>query len=77
MLLLGDHPEVHGPEAALLEVDALNLDGYHLFHATRAELLIELGAAEKSRAASARALELTTNPAERAVLERRLAELDA
>src|SRR2546421_5865163 len=70
---------VQGAAEALAEVDALasELAGYHLFHATRAELLIELGAAEKSRAASARALELTTNPAERAVLERRLAELDA
>jgi len=70
---------VRGAADALVEVDALagELAGYHLFHATRAELLIELGAAEKSRAASARAIELTTNPAERAVLERRLAELDA
>ena len=36
---------VAGPERALAEVDALedDLDRYHLFHATRAELLRELG----------------------------------
>jgi len=65
---------VAGPEAALAEVDALagELDGYHLFHATRAELLFELGRREQSRAAEVRALGLTANRAERRLLERRL-----
>ena len=31
--------EVAGPGPALAEVDALDLDGYHLFHAIRADLL--------------------------------------
>jgi RNA polymerase sigma-70 factor (ECF subfamily) len=35
--------EVRGPAAALAAVDGLELDGYHLFHATRAELLQRLG----------------------------------
>ena len=45
---------------------------YYLFHATRAELFRDLGRHEEGRAALARALELTTNPAERALLQRRL-----
>jgi predicted RNA polymerase sigma factor len=59
---------------ALSEVDALaaKLDGYHLFHAARAELLRDLGCAEQARAADERALTLTANPAERSVLRRRL-----
>jgi predicted RNA polymerase sigma factor len=65
---------VAGPSVALAEVDALapQLDGYHLFHATRAELLFELGRREQSRAAEVRAIGLTANRAERALLERRL-----
>ena len=65
---------VGGPEAALAEVEALvpDLDGYHLFHATRAELLLELGRREQARAAELRALGLTVNRAERSLLERRL-----
>jgi RNA polymerase sigma-70 factor (ECF subfamily) len=63
-----------GAEAALPEVDALRemLDDYYLFHATRAELLRDLGRDGECRAALARALELTANPAERALLQRRL-----
>ena len=65
---------VAGPAHALAEVDSLedDLDGYHLFHATRAELLRELGRTEDARAADRRALELTENPAERTLLQRRL-----
>ena len=56
---------VAGPERALADVDALqgDLDRYQLFHATRAELLRELGQAEDARLADRRALELTENPA--------------
>ena len=66
---------VAGPAQALTEVDALSddLDAYHLFHATRAELLRQLGRPEEARSADRRALALTENPAERALLERRLA----
>jgi len=64
-----------GPAEALAAVDALAdaLDRYHLFHATRAELLRDLGHADEARAADVRALALTDNPAERALLESRLA----
>ncbi len=63
-----------GAEAALPEVDALGeaLEDYYLFHATRAELLRDLSREPEARAALTRALELTTNPAERALLRKRL-----
>jgi RNA polymerase sigma-70 factor (ECF subfamily) len=65
---------VRGPAAALEEVDALGetLGRYHLYHATRAELLRELGRLAEARHADAGALQLTANPAERALLEQRL-----
>jgi RNA polymerase sigma factor (sigma-70 family) len=63
-----------GPRAAMAELDALGgaLDRYHLYHATRAELLRELGHPDQARAADRLALELTANPAEQAVLQQRL-----
>jgi RNA polymerase sigma-70 factor (ECF subfamily) len=63
-----------GPRAAMSEVHALAgaLDDYHLFHATRADLLRQLGDPDEARAADRRALTLTTNPAERAVLQERI-----
>ena len=66
---------VAGPEVALGEVNdlAISLGEYHLFHATRAELLDEMGEAGLARDARLRALELCTNPAERALLVRKLA----
>jgi RNA polymerase sigma-70 factor (ECF subfamily) len=66
---------VAGPDVALAEVDATapELGSYYLFHATRAELLRELGREMEAREALERALRLTQNPAERALLERRLA----
>jgi RNA polymerase sigma factor (sigma-70 family) len=64
-----------GPRAAMAELDDLAglLGEYHLYHASRAELLRELGQPEQARAADQRALELTANPAEQAVLHQRLA----
>ena len=61
-------------EQALADVDALadRLDGYHLFHATRAELLTALGRVDDADAANARALALTRNDAERRLLATRL-----
>ena len=43
--------EVDGPEVALAIVDRLaeRLDGYHAFHATRAELLRRLGRSAQAR----------------------------
>ena len=63
-----------GPEAALGEVNdlALALNGYHLFHSTRAELLDRVGEPRLARDARRRALELCQNPAERSLLERKL-----
>jgi RNA polymerase sigma-70 factor (ECF subfamily) len=66
--------EVDGPEAALAEVDALALSQYHLFHATRGELLVRLHRPDEAAAAFEAALQLTTNPAEQALLH---AKLDA
>jgi RNA polymerase sigma-70 factor (ECF subfamily) len=51
------------------------LDGYHLFHSARADLLRRLDRRADAAAAYRRALELATNPVEREFLERRLAEL--
>ena len=63
-----------GARAAMAELADLAgiLDEYHLYHASRAELLRELGRPDQARAADRRALELTTNPAEQAVLQQRL-----
>jgi RNA polymerase sigma-70 factor (ECF subfamily) len=64
-----------GTEAAMDELDTLagELERYHLYHATRADLLRELGRLEEARGADHRALELTANPAEQAVLQHRIA----
>ena len=64
----------------LARIDALAgaLDRYHYFHAARADLLRRLGAHEAGRrGVRARRCELTGNAAERAFLERRLAETRA
>jgi RNA polymerase sigma factor (sigma-70 family) len=63
-----------GARAAMAELDDLAdaLDDYYLYHASRAELLRALGHPDRARAADRRALELTANPAERAVLQQRL-----
>jgi len=65
---------VAGPATALAEVETLQgaLHGYHLYHATRAELLEALGRTDAARDANQRALALTANPAERALLTHRL-----
>ena len=61
--------EVHGPGAALGLLDQLDLDGYHLFHAARADLLRRLGRTADAAAYDA-ALARTANGAERAFLTR-------
>lgn len=65
---------VAGAHAALVELDALacELNLYHLYHATREELLRALGQSDLDRAADQRALQLTSNPAEQAVLQQRI-----
>ena len=69
---------VAGPAAGLELVEQLEsgrLADYHLLHATRADMLRRLGRGEQAAAAYRRARELAANPAERAFLDRRLAEL--
>ena len=63
--------EVHGPAAALDAVDHLDLDGYHLFHAARADLLRRLGRHDAAAEAYDAALALVGNAAERRFLEDR------
>ena len=67
--------EVEGPDAALALVDELDLGGYHLFHAIRADLLRRLGREPEAAAAYEAAIGLTENAAERAFLERNLGAL--
>jgi RNA polymerase sigma-70 factor (ECF subfamily) len=68
-----------GPDAGLVLVDAIvasgELDEYPYLHAARADLLRRLGRPTEAGAAYERALELTTNEAERAFLGGRLAEV--
>jgi RNA polymerase sigma-70 factor (ECF subfamily) len=70
---------VHGPQAALDEIEALQrdgrLDGYRYLPATRADLLRRLGREDESAAAYREAIVLTGNAAERQFLEGRLAEV--
>ena len=63
--------EVEGAHAALRVVDGLDLDGYYLFHAIRADLFRRLGRDADADAAYARAAALTDNATERAYLEER------
>jgi RNA polymerase sigma-70 factor, ECF subfamily len=64
--------EVEGPAAALALVDGLDLDGWYLFHAVRADLLRRLGRPAEAAPAYEAAIARTANAAERAFLERRL-----
>jgi RNA polymerase sigma-70 factor (ECF subfamily) len=67
--------ETEGPEPALAIVDNLDLDTYHLFHATRAELLARLHRYDDARRAYDAALALANNAAERALLVQKRASL--
>lgn len=67
--------EVEGPEAALRIVDGLPLDGYHLYHAVRAELLTRAGQWRDALAACDLAIARCGNDVERALLTRRRAAL--
>jgi RNA polymerase sigma-70 factor (ECF subfamily) len=60
--------------AALAEIDALSLDSYQPFHATRADLLKRVGRLDEARVAYDRAIELTTNAVERDFLVGRRVE---
>jgi RNA polymerase sigma-70 factor (ECF subfamily) len=67
--------ELDGPLVALAIVDALELDGYRYWHATRADLLRRLGRADEAAAEYRSARALTGDGAEQRFLDRRLAEL--
>ncbi len=65
--------EVEGPAAALAlvdDLDGVDLDGYHLFHAIRADLLRRLGRTDEAALAYAAAIARTGNAREREFLER-------
>jgi RNA polymerase sigma-70 factor (ECF subfamily) len=70
---------VEGPRTALALIDELaatgELDGYHLLHATRADLLRRLGKTADAAASYERALALVSNKSERRFLEQRLREM--
>jgi len=63
--------EVQGPQAALAIVDGLDLDGYYLLHAIRADLLRRIGRVAEATAAYDAAIARTDNASERDFLRRR------
>ena len=62
--------ETQGPQAALDLVEALDLDGYHVYHAVRAALLRRAGRATEAADAYDQAAARTGNAAEQAYLRR-------
>lgn len=68
-----------GEEVGLMEVERLlasgELDGYHLLHAARADLLRRLGRTDQAIAAYRQALALAQQGADRQFLQKRLEEL--
>jgi RNA polymerase sigma-70 factor (ECF subfamily) len=62
--------ETDGPRAALRLVDQLDMDGYHLFHAIRANLLRRCGREDEAAAAYDAAIALADNSAEQDFLRR-------
>jgi RNA polymerase sigma-70 factor (ECF subfamily) len=67
--------EVHGPALALASIEDLELPGYHLLPATRADLLSRLGRDAEALTAYDEAIELATNRTERTFLQQRRARL--
>lgn len=63
--------EIAGPEAALTLLDDLDLEGYHLLHAIRADLLRRLGRTTEAVQAYEAAITRTQNATERTFLQRR------
>ncbi|HYJ23593.1 MAG TPA: sigma-70 family RNA polymerase sigma factor [Acidimicrobiia bacterium] len=63
--------EVHGEPDALSLLDDMDLDRYHLYHATRAELLRRLGEVDAADDAYGEALALVSNEVERRFLQER------
>jgi len=67
--------EVNGPTPALAILDSLKLDGYHAYHAARADLLRRAGNRPAAAQAYRQALETAGHPAEQAFLRDRLGQL--
>ncbi len=68
--------EAQGPAVGLTSIEALDgLDGYHYFHAARAELLRRLDRWAEARAAFEQALQLVRSEPERRFLQSRLTSL--
>ena len=67
--------EVDGPQVALAGLADVDLDGYYLFHAIRADLLRRLGRDADAALAYDAAIARTANTAEQAFLRRRRREL--
>jgi RNA polymerase sigma-70 factor, ECF subfamily len=65
----------HGPELGLELMERIDLPGYHLLHAARADLLRRLERNDEAAAAYRHALALEMNSGDRAFLERRLDEV--
>jgi len=63
--------EVDGPSVALALLHEMDLPRYHLYHATRAELLRRTAENEAADEAYGKALDLVTNEVERRFLEER------
>jgi RNA polymerase sigma-70 factor, ECF subfamily len=70
--------ELDGPSVALALVEPLaaKLDGHHVFHAVRGDLLVRLGRRAEARNAFVAANGCAANETEREFLCRRIAELD-
>jgi RNA polymerase sigma-70 factor (ECF subfamily) len=64
-----------GPAAGLEAMRGLDLDGYHVFHLSRGELLRRSGDEAGAREEFERALALSSNQAERRLIESRLQSL--
>ena len=67
--------ELAGPQAALEILDTLDIQSYHAYQAARADLLRRAGQSDAAAMAYERAIDLASNPAERAFLRRRRDEL--
>ncbi|MDT7570741.1 MAG: hypothetical protein QOE05_915 [Actinomycetota bacterium] len=67
--------ELDGPSVALAVVDRLPLEGYHAWHAARADLLRRLGRSAEAKEAYDAAIAATQNSAERSYLTRKRGEL--
>jgi RNA polymerase sigma-70 factor, ECF subfamily len=63
--------EVDGADAALVLVNELPLEGFHVFHAIRADLLSRLGRDDEADEEYERAIRSAANEPERVLLERK------